>query len=142
MTFDLDQWQTERRSHEMAIADKERAEWLASHPDDEPWPLDFPYPDCSVCGLTTYHDGDSFRCDPCGISWSDSGEGAFDQCEATGPDLARVLSWAFGALVLPGHVCVPTLPRDWSRRVYCELRKNHIPPCAARGVLFNHEDDL
>lgn len=45
--------------------------------------LEFPYPPCSVCGKDTYHDGDSLRCDPCGISWRDSGQsGEWDEMDA------------------------------------------------------------
>ena len=35
--------------------------------------LEFPYPPCPLCGEDTYHDGDSFRCDPCGAHWADNG---------------------------------------------------------------------
>ena len=38
---------------------------------DRPKPpeLYFPYPDCSVCGKETDHDGDSFVCTSCDIYW-------------------------------------------------------------------------
>lgn len=43
--------------------------------------LDFPYPPCSICGEDTYHDGDSFRCDPCGAIWSGTGPGEWMEPE-------------------------------------------------------------
>lgn len=51
--------------------------------------LYFPYPDCSVCGESTSHDGDSFFCEHCDIYWPDSGgEGEWydekaEQCPST-----------------------------------------------------------
>lgn len=56
----------------------------AIHTGARPTPpgLEFPYPPCSLCGEDTYHDGDGFRCDPCGASWSSSGcDGLYDEPE-------------------------------------------------------------
>ena len=62
----------------------------------KPPELYFPYPDCSVCGKETSHDGDSFYCEHCGIYWPDSGRGAGDwydekaeQCASTHQPLAN-----------------------------------------------------
>src|SRR5690349_11889868 len=101
MGTSLDTWWADHLSAEAKRADAERAAWLTAHPTEDPAPLEFPMPDCTVCGLTTYHDSDSFRCDACGISWG-SGyvEGAFDECEAQGPDVALILSAAFGAALV------------------------------------------
>ena len=43
----------------------------------QPPELEFPYPPCSLCGEDTYHDGDSFRCDPCGAWWGGTGPGSW-----------------------------------------------------------------
>lgn len=43
----------------------------------EPPELEFPYPPCSMCGEDTYHDGDGFRCDPCGAYWGERGAGSW-----------------------------------------------------------------
>lgn len=44
----------------------------------DPPELEFPYPPCSLCGKDTYHDGDSFVCDPCGAYWSsNTGRGSW-----------------------------------------------------------------
>lgn len=50
------------------------------HNGERPAPpeLEFPYPPCSMCGEDTYHDGDGFRCDPCGAYWgSQTGSGSW-----------------------------------------------------------------
>lgn len=43
--------------------------------------LDFPPPVCTMCGKDTYHDGDSFNCDPCGAYWSGNGPGDWSDPE-------------------------------------------------------------
>lgn len=56
--------------------------------------LYFPFPDCSVCGESTGHDGDSFVCERCGLYWpDDGGEGEWydedvEQCPSTHQPMA------------------------------------------------------
>lgn len=116
---DLDRWWAEHQANERRRAEGERARWLAEHEYDEPPELEFPYPLCSVCGLDTYHDSDSFRCDPCGISWSDHGPGAFDECESQGPKNG---------------------PRQWDRR-WCRLRKGHAGACSDGEARWDEDDN-
>ena len=38
--------------------------------------LYFPPPDCPSCDRGLGHNGDGWQCDPCGLSWNSSGDGA------------------------------------------------------------------
>lgn len=119
--IDLDKWWAERQVALKKFAEGKRTRWLVEHPDVEPPELDFPYPPCSVCGLDTWHDGDGFRCDECGISWSNNGPGTFDQCEFQGPK------------VFDGY------PGQFR---WCRLRSGHDGLCRDSDVRWGDEDEV
>lgn len=72
----------EYRYPEYKRCDRDFGDQIHTGTRPAPPELEFPYPPCSLCGEDTYHDGDGFRCDPCGASWGDRGEGWWDE-----PDL-------------------------------------------------------
>jgi hypothetical protein len=57
---------------------RREAAGFTSPPSDD---LDFPPPDCPGCDRQLDHDGDSWRCYECCLSWDSGGSGA--SCEFT-----------------------------------------------------------
>jgi hypothetical protein len=52
-----------------------KRERLAKGPTELPT-LSIQYPVCNGCGRETWHDGDSYRCDRCHVTWSsNAGDG-------------------------------------------------------------------
>lgn len=62
---------------------RREARGLVSPPTE---PLEFPPPDCPECDRGLVHDGDSFCCSHCSLSWDDAGEAHFT--DDFGEDLA------------------------------------------------------
>jgi hypothetical protein len=60
-------------ARERRTRDQRRAEFAAQQEPEIP-DLEFLTPECSVCGLSTDSDGDSFCCVECRITWGRSGE--------------------------------------------------------------------
>lgn len=65
---------------------KREAEGFTTPPTED---LEFPPPDCPRCDRGLDHDGDSWRCYPCNLSWDTSGEGSSAEFTDDHGDLSR-----------------------------------------------------
>lgn len=70
---DLAAYLAEMKANRRRVRADRRAEFAARREPTIP-ALEFLTPDCSVCGLSTECDSDTFWCVECRISWSHNGE--------------------------------------------------------------------